>query len=104
MRTQARMRADRLPRRMCTLIAASVALLLAGIGPVVGEAGADTPAHTDVMFVFDTSGSMSGAINEAKAEIVDVINHINEKLPDAHYGVAEVRDYPFSEEEAEGFE
>ncbi len=104
MPTQGRTPLGRKPRRLCTLIAACTALLLAGIGPAAGNASADTPAHTDVMFVFDTSGSMGAVLAEAKTEIVGVINHINSTLPDVHYGVAEVRDFPFSEAEAEGLE
>jgi hypothetical protein len=101
---QGRTPVGRMPRRLCTLIAACAALLLAGFGPAAVSASADTPAHTDVMFLFDTSGSMGGVLNEAKSEIVGVINHINATLPDARYGVAEVRDFPFSEAEAEGSE
>jgi hypothetical protein len=86
------------------MIAAAAALLIAGYGPATSSASADTPAHTDVMFLFDTSGSMGGVLTEAKTEIVGVINHINATLPDARYGVAEVRDFPFSEAEAEGSE
>jgi len=93
-----------MPRRLCMLTAACAALFVAGSGAVASDAAADTPAHTDVMFLFDTSGSMGGVLNEAKTEIVGVMNHINETLPDVHYGVAEVRDYPFSEAEAEGTE
>jgi hypothetical protein len=104
MRMQGRMLAGSSPRRMCTLIAASAAIAVAGFGPASGTASADTPAHTDVMFVFDTSGSMGAVLNEAKAEIVEVIGHINATLPDVHYGVAEVRDYPSSEAEAGGAE
>jgi hypothetical protein len=93
-----------MPRRVCTLIAASAALLTAGFGPATSNASAETPAHTDVMFLFDTSGSMGSVLSEAKAEIVEVIGHINATLPDVHYGVAEVRDYPFSEAQATGTE
>jgi len=56
-------------------------------------ASASTPAHTDVMFVFDTSGSMSGALEEAKSEIQEAMTQINTALPDVQYGLAEVRDY-----------
>lgn len=91
-------------RRICSLIGATATLLAIGFGPSVAPAAADTPPHTDVMFLFDTSGSMGGVLDEAKSEIVGVINHINATLPDAHYGVAEVRDFPFSEAEAEGLE
>jgi len=86
------------------MITAAAALLIVGYGPATSSAGADTPAHTDVMFLFDTSGSMESVLSEAKSEIVGVVNHINSTLPDAHYGVAEVRDFPFSEEEAGGTE
>jgi hypothetical protein len=104
MSKEASARRRRPSRRFCSLLAATVALIAVGYGSAAGAASADTPAHTDVMFLFDTSGSMGGVLSEAKAEIVDVINHTNEKLPDVHYGVAEVRDYPFSESEAEGYE
>jgi hypothetical protein len=71
------------------LIAAMLALML-----MLGRrAEAATPPHTDVMFVFDTSGSMSGELEEAKKEMLAVIANINAKLPDVHYGVAEVRDF-----------
>ncbi len=56
-------------------------------------ASAATPPHTDVMFVFDTSGSMSGALEEAKTEIKEVMANISTSLPDAEFGLAEVRDY-----------
>ena len=43
---------------------AAVALLAMGlcVGAAPAVAAADTPAHTDVMFVFDTTGSMGGAL------------------------------------------
>jgi hypothetical protein len=56
-------------------------------------ASAMTPPQTDVMFVFDTSGSMSGALEEAKTEISEVMASIGGSLPDVHFGLAEVRDY-----------
>ena len=62
---------------------------------------ATTPPHTDVMFVFDTSGSMTGALEEAKAEINSVIASIDGSLPDAEFGLAEVRDYGGSSYDAE---
>jgi hypothetical protein len=71
------------------LMAAMLALMLA-----LGQrAEAATPPHTDVMFVFDTSGSMGGELEEAKKEMLAVMGSINAKLPDVHYGVAEVRDF-----------
>jgi hypothetical protein len=97
MRTQGRTLGGRLPRRMCTLIAAGAALAAVGFGPTLGTATADTPAHTDVMLVFDTSGSMESVLTSAKQEVKEVIASVNATLPDVHYGVAEVRDFPGDE-------
>jgi len=57
------------------------------------RASAATPAHTDVMFVFDTTGSMGGAIFEAQADIQEAMTQIGASLPDAQFGLAEVSDY-----------
>jgi hypothetical protein len=89
-----------LVRRVCCLIGATATLLAIGLGSTVASAPAATPAHTDVMLLFDTSGSMGGVLTEAKNEIKDVIAHVNATLPDVQYGVAEVRDFPLNESEA----
>lgn len=57
------------------------------------QARAATPAHTDVMFVFDTTGSMGGAISEAQAEIQEAMTQIGASLPDVQFGLSEVSDY-----------
>lgn len=79
-------------RRVVALMAAVAMIVSVGLA-LAQRAAAAVPAHTDVMFVFDTSGSMSGELEEAKKEMLAVIANINTKLPDVHYGVAEVRDY-----------
>jgi hypothetical protein len=75
----------------------ALAALVLSIGAViaVGPAGAqaNTPAHTDVMFVFDTTGSMGGAITEAQSDIQEAMTQIASSLPDAQFGLAEVNDY-----------
>jgi hypothetical protein len=71
---------------------AVLALLLLGLA-VPAAAQADTPAHTDVMFVFDTTGSMGGALEEAKEEIQTAMAQIGTTLPDVEFGLAEMRDY-----------
>jgi hypothetical protein len=45
------------------------------------------------MFVFDTTGSMGGAIGQAQAEIQQAMTQIGASLPDAQFGLAEVSDY-----------
>ncbi|HXC45958.1 MAG TPA: hypothetical protein VNU24_05075 [Solirubrobacteraceae bacterium] len=60
--------------------------------PVAPAAAA--PEHTDVMFVFDTSGSMSGELSEAKEKILEVMQHVKANLPDVAFGVASVEDIP----------
>ena len=82
-----------LSHRYLSLIAAMTGLLAVGFGPTVAPAAAETPAHTDVLLVFDTSGSMEGQLQEAKQEIQEVIAHVNATLPDVEYGVAEVKDF-----------
>lgn len=83
----------RLPRHTRSLLGALAALLTIGLGPAVIPAAAETPAHTDVMLVFDTSGSMGGQLEEATKEIKEVIAHVNATLPDTKFGVAEVKDF-----------
>ena len=69
------------------LVATTVAIWALSSAP----ARAATP--TDVMFVFDTSGSMEGVLEEAVAEIQRVMTRIDTAVPEVDYGVAEVRDF-----------
>jgi hypothetical protein len=71
---------------------AALIVLVLGLA-VPAAAQADTPAHTDVMFVFDTTGSMGGALEDAKKEIQTAMTQIGATLPDVEFGLAEMRDY-----------
>jgi len=75
--------------------AVAALVLCIGAVAVAGPAGAqaDTPAHTDVMFVFDTTGSMGGAIAEAQSDIQEAMSQIAAALPDPQFGLVEVSDY-----------
>jgi hypothetical protein len=75
--------------------ALAAAVLIVSALAVAGPAGAqaDTPAHTDVMFVFDTTGSMGGAITEAQSNIQEAMAQIAASVPDPQFGLAEVNDY-----------
>lgn len=70
-------------------------LLCTGAVAVAAPAVAqgDTPAHTDVLFVFDTTGSMGGAISEAQADIQEAMSQIAASVPDPQFGLVEVSDY-----------
>src|ERR1700684_2855719 len=85
-----------LSRRTCSLLGASTTLLAIGFGPSVTPAGAAVapPAKTDIMFVFDTSGSMGGVLDEAKTEIEKVISETSASIPNTAFGVANVEDVP----------
>jgi hypothetical protein len=61
-----------------------------------GAATARAATPTDVVFLFDTSGSMAGELGEAAAEMQAVMTHIDSVVSEVDYGVAEVRDYPGS--------
>jgi hypothetical protein len=52
-----------------------------------------TPAATDVLFVFDTTGSMSGALSEAKAQATGVLTGLSGRLPNLRFGLAQVKDF-----------
>lgn len=75
----------------------AAAVFVLGLAALVftlpNQANAATPAHTDVMFVFDTTGSMGGALDEAQAEIQEAMTQIGASLPDVQFGLSEVNDY-----------
>lgn len=88
--------AGSLPRRtrLLLLLGGAVALLAIGFGPSVARASAAAPAKTDVMFIFDTSGSMQGVQQEAQEEIKALIATTEADLPNVEFGVASVEDIP----------
>jgi hypothetical protein len=69
------------------------AALLLGAVVFVSATPSQARASTDVMFVFDTTGSMGGALNEAAEEIQEAMTQIGASLPDTQFGLAEMRDY-----------
>lgn len=84
---------------MSRLVATATCLTaIAVMVSIAPAANAATPAQTDVMFVFDTSGSMSGVLGEAKEEIETVINQVSASVPNVAFGVANVEDYPSYDE------
>jgi len=91
--------------RIRCLVAATAALLIVGLARGAATASATAaPEKTDIMFIFDTSGSMGGVLTEAKEGIKKVIEETRASLgPSTAYGVANVEDVPgyYSEE---GFE
>jgi hypothetical protein len=86
--------------RSCCVAASLLTALAMLAGPAATSATAATPEKTDVMFLFDTSGSMSGALGEAKEEIDAVVDQLSATTPDVAFGVANVEDYPFYDEGA----
>jgi hypothetical protein len=81
-------------RRTCYLAAVMASLLLVTLVRCATAAAAVAPEKTDVMFVFDTSGSMSGELEEAKEKIVEVIEATKATLPNVAFGVSNVEDVP----------
>ena len=69
----------------------TLAVLVFLIRPPEGRTTA--PAATDVLFVFDTTGSMAGALTEAQAQAAQVMSSLSGRLPNLKFGVAQVRDY-----------
>ncbi|HEX8156389.1 MAG TPA: vWA domain-containing protein [Solirubrobacteraceae bacterium] len=50
------------------------------------------PAKADIEIAIDTTGSMAGAIAQAKAEATKLVNAVQAELPDAKFSVVEFRD------------
>lgn len=89
--------ARRAPGLILVLLGLTLASLLGAT-----TASAAVPPKTDVMIIFDTSGSMGSELEEAKSGILEVIGHLEATLPETEFGVAEVRDYyesPYDPEE-----
>ncbi len=75
-------------KRLCVAAALVLgAVVFASTVPTKAE------ASTDVMFVFDTTGSMGGAIGEAQSEINEAMTQIGASLPDVQFGLASMADY-----------
>jgi hypothetical protein len=81
-------------RRFLTLIGASALALAISLAVSAARASAVVPAKTDIMFIFDTSGSMQGVLEEAKEEIKTLIANTEVSLPNAEFGIANVEDLP----------
>jgi hypothetical protein len=74
---------------------AAVAALLAWATAPAARAQTGPPAKADILFVVDTTGSMSGAIRAVQTDIADVMTRIGGgEIGDVAYGLAEVKDYP----------
>ena len=80
----------------CRLLrTAAVAALLTWAGTPSAHAQTGPPAKADILFVVDTTGSMSGAISAVQTDIADVMTRIDGgEIGDVAYGLAEVKDYP----------
>jgi hypothetical protein len=82
-----------LPVRGRRLLAVLCLATIASLAWGTVAAQAATPPQTDVMLLFDTSGSMTSALEEAKSEIKEVMSNVSASLPNVEFGLAEVRDY-----------
>jgi uncharacterized protein YegL len=54
------------------------------------------PGRADVLFAFDTTGSMGGVLSSAKTNAVNIMNNLAALIPDIQFGVVDLRDYPIS--------
>jgi hypothetical protein len=55
---------------------------------------AEAPQQADVLLAFDTTGSMGGAIADARNDASDIVSGIKEAIPSARFAVADFKDYP----------
>jgi len=54
------------------------------------------PGRADVLFAFDTTGSMGPVLSSAKTNAVNIMNNLAALIPDIQFGVVDLRDYPIS--------
>ncbi len=52
------------------------------------------PAQADILFTFDTTGSMDQVIDAAKDQAVEIMSNLQELMSDVHFGLVDFRDYP----------
>ncbi len=54
------------------------------------------PAKADVLFVFDTTGSMGSVLSSAKSNALTIMANLAGVIPDIQFGVVDLRDYPIA--------
>lgn len=52
------------------------------------------PGAADIIIAVDTTGSMTGAINDAKADAVQLCNDVKAAIPGARFAAVDFEDYP----------
>jgi von Willebrand factor type A domain len=80
-----------LTKALCTAVLAACFVIPVFLAPPA--AGAAISARTDVMFLFDTTGSMNPVLEEARTQIRATIERVDSQVSDVQYGVAELADY-----------
>src|SRR5439155_8252386 len=53
------------------------------------------PEFADIIIAIDTTGSMGGAIAQAKTEAIQICNDVKAQIPGARFAVVDFKDYPF---------
>jgi hypothetical protein len=76
--------------RLCLAALVTTAAFLAPSSPL---AATPASASTDVVIAFDTTGSMSDALDEAKQQVQSVIAEVDRRFGDVQFAVAGVSDY-----------
>ena len=52
------------------------------------------PPRADILLALDTTGSMGGAIADARADANSIVGDIQAQIPNARFAVADFKDYP----------
>src|SRR5438552_18776199 len=51
------------------------------------------PGAADIVFAVDTTGSMGGAIAQAKADATNIVNQVQAQIPGARFALVDFKDY-----------
>jgi uncharacterized repeat protein (TIGR01451 family) len=104
---------------LCTIVITAIAALAVGVGLALGQVSPNpyattilsgssatveknvvTPAippKVDILFLADTTGSMTGAIDNVKTNSASILDSVRGAQPDSQFGAAQYRDFDCSD-------
>jgi hypothetical protein len=61
-----------------------------GVDPI--DVNVPSPINADIEIAIDTTGSMGGAINQAKTQATDIVNKVQAYIPNSQFAIVEFKD------------
>lgn len=81
-------------RKLCILFSLIFVIVFVEEPPIeTSVAASSTDDKIDILFLSDTTGSMSGAINDVRNNAASIMNTVRASRPDTQFGAAEYKDF-----------